>query len=304
MATAATSRPRVGFVGLGIMGQPMARNALKAGFPVTVTNRTLAKADPLKTEGATVVKTPREVAQRSDIVVTMVTSSPEVEAVTFGPDGIADGVHDGLLVIDMSSISPVATRAFAERAEEKGFRTLDAPVSGGEIGAVEARLSIMVGGADADVERARPLFEALGKTIVHIGGHGAGQACKLANQIAVAINNLGVSEALVFAAAMGIDLERTRQVIAGGAGSSWAMQNYAPKMLAGDFRPGFMVDHQQKDLRNVLDSAYASHLSLPGTSLAHALYNALQHDGGGREGNLAIIKVIEKLSGIEARVRS
>jgi len=303
MVTGAT-KPRIGFVGLGIMGRPMALNALKAGFPVTVTNRTLGKADPLRAEGATVVKTPREVAQHSDIVVTMVTSSPEVEAVTFGPDGIADGAHDGLLVIDMSSISPVATRGFAERAEEKGFTTLDAPVSGGEIGAIEARLSIMVGGDPDDVERARPLFEALGKTIVHIGGHGAGQACKLANQIAVAINNLGVSEALVFAAAMGIDLERTRQVIAGGAGSSWAMQNYAPKMLAGDFKPGFMVDHQQKDLRNVLDAAYSEHLSLPGTTLAHALYNALQHDGGGREGNLAIIKVIERLSGIEARIRS
>ena len=304
MATAPTSKPRVGFVGLGIMGQPMARNALKAGFPVTVTNRTLSRAEPLRADGASVVETPREVAQRSDIVVTMVTSSPDVEQVTFGPDGIADGVHEELLAIDMSSISPVATRAFAERAAERGFRTVDAPVSGGEIGAVEARLSIMVGGDDADEARARPLFEALGKTIVHIGGHGAGQACKLANQIAVAINNLGVSEALVFAAAMGIDLERTQQVIAGGAGSSWAMQNYAPKMLAGDFKPGFMVDHQQKDLRNVLDSAFSAHLALPATSLAHALYNALQREGGGREGNLAIIKVIEKLSGIEARSRS
>ena len=304
MATAPTSKPRVGFVGLGMMGQPMARNALKAGFPVTVTNRTLSRAEPLRADGASVVKTPREVAQRSDIVVTMVTSSPDVEQVTFGPDGIADGVHEELLAIDMSSISPVATRAFAERAAERGFRTVDAPVSGGEIGAVEARLSIMVGGDDADVARARPLFEALGKTIVHIGGHGAGQACKLANQIAVAINNLGVSEALVFAAAMGIDLERTQQVIAGGAGSSWAMQNYAPKMLAGDFKPGFMVDHQQKDLRNVLAAADTANVSLPGTSLAHALYNALQRDGGGREGNLAIIKVIERLSGIEARVRS
>ena len=304
MATAPTNRPRVGFVGLGIMGLPMARNAVKAGFPVTITNRTLAKGDALKAEGAAVVQTPREVAQRSDIVVTMVTNAPEVEAVTFGPDGIAEGAHDGLLVVDMSSISPVASRAFAERAEEKGFKTLDAPVSGGELGAIEARLSIMIGGDAEDVERARPLFEALGKTIVHIGGHGAGQACKLANQIAVAMNNLGVSEALVFAAAMGIDLERTRQVIAGGAGSSWAMQNYAPKMLAGDFKPGFMVDHQQKDLRNVLDAAYSAHLSLPGTSLAHALFSALQAEGKGREGNLAIIKVIERLSGIEARVKS
>src|SRR5438105_8286763 len=303
-AMAGPTKSRVGFVGLGIMGQPMAGNARKAGFPVTVTNRTLARADPLKAEGATVVQTPREVAERSDIVVTMVTNAPDVEAVTFGPDGIAGGAHPGLLVVDMSSISPAASRDFAERAKAKGFATLDAPVSGGEIGAIEARLSIMVGGDAADVERARPLFEALGKTIVHIGGHGAGQACKLANQIAVAINNLGVSEALVFAAAMGIDLERTRQVIAGGAGSSWAMQNYAPKMLAGDFKPGFMVDHQQKDLRNVLDSAFSAHLALPATSLAHALYNALQREGGGREGNLAIIKVIEKLSGIEARSRS
>jgi 3-hydroxyisobutyrate dehydrogenase len=302
MATDRTSR--VGFVGLGIMGLPMARNARAAGFPVTVTNRTLARAEPLRALGVDIVATPREVAERSDLVVTMVTSSPDVEAVTFGPDGIAAGAHPDLLVIDMSSISPVATRAFAERAAAAGFRTLDAPVSGGELGAIEARLSIMIGGDAADVERARPLFEALGKTIVHIGDHGAGQACKLANQIAVAINNLGVSEALVFAAAMGIDVERTRQVIAGGAGSSWAMQNYAPKMLAGDFRPGFMVDHQQKDLRNVLDAAYAAHLALPGTALAHALYTALQQDGGGREGNLALIKVIERLAGIEARVKA
>ena len=296
---------RIGFVGMGIMGTPMARNAIKAGFAVTVTNRTASRADALAKDGATVVRTPREVAQRSDIVVTMVTSSPDVETVTFGPDGIASGAHDGLLVVDMSTISPAATRDFAERAarNKPPFHTLDAPVSGGEIGAIEARLAIMIGGEDADTKRAMPLFEALGKTIVHIGDHGSGQACKLANQVAVAINNLGVSEALVFAASQGIDLERTRQVIAGGAGSSWAMQNYAPKMLAGDFRPGFMVDLQQKDLRLVLDNAFGDHISLPGTALAHELYNALQRDGGGREGNHALIKAIERLSGIEARIR-
>jgi len=297
---------RVGFVGTGIMGAPMARNALKAGFAVTVANRTPARAEPLAKDGATVVKTPREVAARSDIVVTMVPNTPDVEAAVFGPDGVAAGARDGLLLIDMSTISPAATRAFAERAAKNRppFRTLDAPVSGGEIGAIEARLSIMIGGGDADVKRALPLFEALGKTIVHIGDHGAGQACKLANQIAVAINNLGVSEALVFAASQGIDLEKTRQVIAGGAGSSWAMHNYAPKMLAGDFRPGFMIDLQQKDLRIVLDNASADHISVPGAALVHELYNALQRDGGGREGNHALIKVIEKLSGIEARARS
>ena len=297
---------RVGFVGTGIMGAPMARNALKAGFAVTVTNRTLARAEAVAKDGATVVKTPREVAERSDIVVTMVPNTPHVEDATFGPDGVAAGAREGLLLIDMSTISPSATRDFAERAAKNKppFRTLDAPVSGGELGAIEARLSIMIGGDAADVKRAMPLFEALGKTIVHIGDHGAGQACKLANQIAVALNNLGVSEALVFAASQGIDLEKTRQVIAGGAGSSWAMQNYAPKMLAGDFRPGFMVDLQQKDLRLVLDNAFADHISLPGAALVHELYNALQRDGGGREGNLALIKVIERLSGIEARVRS
>ena len=294
---------RVGFVGLGIMGAPMARNAIKAGFPVTVTNRTLVRAKPLEELGATVARTPREVAERSDLVVTMVTSSPDVEAVTFGPDGIAAGAHPGLLAIDMSTISPTTSREIAKRAaaNRPPFQTLDAPVSGGEVGAIEARLAIMVGGEEADVKRTMPLFEALGKTIVHIGDHGAGQACKLANQIAVAINNLGVSEALVFAKAQGIDLERTRQVIAGGAGSSWAMQNYAPKMLAGDFRPGFMVDLQQKDLRLVLDNAYGDHVSLPGTALVHALYTALQKDGGGREGNHALLKVIERLSGLEAR---
>jgi 3-hydroxyisobutyrate dehydrogenase len=297
---------RVGFVGTGIMGAPMARNALKAGFTVTVTNRTPARAEPLAKDGATVVKTPREVAQRSDVVVTMVPNTPDVENAVFGADGVAAGARDGLLLIDMSTISPAATREFAARAAKNRppFRTLDAPVSGGEIGAIEARLSIMIGGDATDVKRAMPLFEALGKTIVHIGDHGAGQACKLANQIAVAINNLGVAEALVFAASQGIDLEKTRQVIAGGAGSSWAMQNYAPKMLIGDFRPGFMIDLQQKDLRIVLDNAFADHISVPGASLVHELYNALQKDGGGREGNHALIKVIERLSKIEARVRS
>jgi 3-hydroxyisobutyrate dehydrogenase len=297
---------RVGFVGTGIMGAPMARNALRAGFPVTVTNRTLARAEPLAKDGATVVRTPREVAAASDIVVTMVVDSPDVEAVLFGKDGIAAGAHEGLLAIDMSTISPVRTKEFAARAARNSppFRTLDAPVSGGEIGAIEARLSIMIGGDAADVARARPLFEALGKTIVHVGDHGAGQATKLANQIAVAINNLGVAEALVFAASQGIDLEKVRQVIAGGAGMSWAMANYAPKMLAGDFRPGFMVDLQQKDLRLVLGDADAAHLSLPGASLAHELYNALQAAGEGRDGNHALIKVIERLSGVEARVKS
>ncbi len=295
---------RLGFVGLGIMGLPMARNLLRAGFPLAVTNRTIARAEPLRAEGAAVCPSPKEVAARSDVVITMVTSSPDVEAVTFGKDGIADGAHDGLLAIDMSTISPDMTRDLATRAGERGFRTVDAPVSGGEIGAIEARLSIMVGGEDADVQRALPILRALGKTIVHMGPHGAGQATKLANQIAVALNNLGVSEALVFAAAQGLDVAKAREVIAGGAGSSWAMVNYAPKILAGDFAPGFMVDLQQKDLRLALDAAYGTRTPLPGTSLAHELYTVLQQAGEGRDGNHALIKVIERLAGKEARATS
>ncbi|MBI4345419.1 MAG: NAD(P)-dependent oxidoreductase [Elusimicrobia bacterium] len=297
-------RERVGVIGLGIMGKPMARNLLKAGVPVTVWNRTRAKAEELGKEGAAVAATPKALAERSDIVITMVTNSPDVEHVLFGADGALHGARTDQLFIDMSTISPVVTRSIAERCAAHGVHTLDAPVSGGEIGAIEARLSIMVGGDAAEVERGMPLFQAMGKTIVHVGPHGAGQVVKLANQIAVAINNLGVSEALVFAAAHSIDLERTRQVIAAGAGSSWAMQNYAPKILAGDFGPGFMVDLQQKDLRLVLEAGFERHLGLPGTALAHELYNTLQRDGGGREGNLALIKAIEQLAGVDARQKS
>ena len=292
---------RIGFIGLGIMGTPMARNLLKAGFPLTVWNRTRSKANALAKDGASMASTPRDLARGADVLVVMVTNSPDVEAVLFGSDGAFEGARSGQLWIDMSTISPDVERRVAERAAAKGVRTLDAPVSGGEIGAIEARLSIMVGGDAADVDRAMPVFNALGKTIVHVGPHGAGQVVKLANQIAVVLNNLGMSEALVFAAAHGIDLEKTRAVIAGGAGSSWAMHNYAPKILAGDFRPGFMIDLQQKDLRLVLEAAFAKHLALPGTALAHELYSALQRDGGGREGNHALVKAIEQLSGVVAR---
>jgi 3-hydroxyisobutyrate dehydrogenase len=295
---------RVGVVGLGIMGLPMARNLLKAGFPVSVTNRTASRAETLRAEGATICSSPKEVAARSEVVITMVTDSPDVEAVTFGPDGIADGSHGGLLAIDMSTISPGVARSIATRGAERGFHTLDAPVSGGELGAVEARLTIMIGGESSDIERAMPIFRALGKTIVHMGPHGSGQATKLANQIAVALNNLGVSESLVFAAAQGLDPAKVREVIASGAGGSWAMVNYAPKILAGDFSPGFMVDLQQKDLRLVLDAAFATHTPLPGTGLTHALYTALQQAGGGREGNHALIKAIERIAGVVARAKA
>ena len=292
---------RVGIIGLGIMGAPMARNLLRAGFALRVWNRTPARAEALRAEGAQIAASPAALAAASDIVITMVTSSPDVEALLFGPGGVLEGARPGLLCIDMSTISPEVAVSIAERAAALGVRALDAPVSGGEAGAINAALSIMIGGDSADAERALPVFQALGKTIVHVGPHGAGQVVKLANQIAVVLNNLGVSEALVFAAAHGADLEKARQVIAGGAGSSWAMHNYAPKILAGDFRPGFRVDLQQKDLRLVLDAAYGRKVSLPATALAHELYTALQRDGRGEEGNHAIVRVIEALAGVEAR---
>jgi 3-hydroxyisobutyrate dehydrogenase len=292
---------RIGFIGLGTMGAPMARNLLRAGFPLTVFNRTESKSESLRAAGASVGRSPQEVTERSDVIITIVRDTPDVEAVWFGEGGIAGASHPGLVAIDMSTISPDATRSFAERARSAGFSAIDAPVSGGPTGAESASLSIMIGGDESDVARAMPIFQALGKTIIHVGGHGAGQVCKLANQICVVLNNLGTSEALVFAARQGIDLEKTRQVISAGAGSSWSMQNSAPKMLVGDFRPGFSIDLQQKDLRLVLDEAYSSHVSLPGASLVHSLYNALQAEGRGAESTLALITVLERLAGVSAR---
>ena len=292
---------RVGVIGMGIMGSPMARNLLKAGFEVHVWNRTAARAEALVADGAQVAASPADLGSKVDVVITMVTSSPEVETVLFGRNGAMEKARPGMLVIDMSTISPDVTKSLAERAAAKGVGYLDAPVSGGEVGAMNGTLSIMIGGEAASVERALPLFQAMGKTIIHVGPTGAGQVVKLANQISVSLNNLGVAEALVFAAAHGADLEKTRQVIAGGAGSSWAMHNYAPKILKGDFAPGFLVDLQQKDLRLVLEAAYESKLSLPGTGLVHELYISQQKAGGGREGNLSLIKVIERLCGVEAR---
>lgn len=292
---------RIGFIGLGVMGLPMARNLMKAGFRLTVADIVPDRAALLGAAGAAVAGTASEVATRSDIVISMVPNSPDVEAVYFGPHGIADSVRAGMLAIDMSTIAPAVARRVAQRSARIGLATLDAPVTGGELGAIQGTLTVMIGGERSDVDRATPLFTAMAKAAVHIGPHGAGQTCKLANQIAVAVNNLAASEALVFAASQRIDLEKVREVLASGSGSSWAMKTFAPKMLARDFRPGFTIDLQQKDLRLVLDTAFDAHVSLPGTALTHQLYSALQQDGGGREAHIALIKAIERLSGIEAR---
>ncbi len=297
------NKPRVGFIGLGIMGEPMARNLLKQGFPLTVYNRTRQKAEVLRAEGADVADSPRELASRAEIIITIVSDTPDVLSVVLGPNGLMEGVQAGSIVIDMSTISPQITRDIASALKPKGVQMLDAPVSGGQKGAIEGTLSIMVGGDSDALERARPVLLAMGKTITHIGPNGMGQVCKLANQIAVGLHNLAVSESLLYAAKAGADPERVLQALQGGAANSWAFQNLAPKILLRDFSPGFMVKLQQKDLRLVLDAARELKVPLPGTALTHQLYQAVETRGGGDDGNHALIQSLEALAAIEVKTK-
>ena len=288
----------VGYVGLGIMGMGMARNLLKAGFPLSVWNRTASKAEALAAEGATARATPAEVAANSDIIIICVSDTPDVEAVLLGDNGIIHGVKTGSLVIDCSTISPQATQAMAEKLAAKGVQMLDAPVSGGSEGAAKGTLSIMVGGAAEDFERAMPVFKAMGKTITHVGGTGAGQTVKLVNQVLVVGNCLAMCEALLLAQAGGVDLKKTYDAISQGAAGSWMFTNRAPQIINRDWRPGFMVSLQQKDLRLVLEAADQLGVPLPGTSLIFNLYRTIENKLG-QEGNHALVKALEHLSGIE-----
>ena len=290
---------RVGFIGLGIMGRGMSRNLLKAGFPLTVWNRTASRADELVAEGAAAAASPAEVAARSDIIIICVSDTPDVEQVVLGERGVIEGAAAGALVVDMSTISPQATQAIAAKLGERGVRMLDAPMSGGSEGAARGTLSIMVGGDAADVERATPVFEAMGKTITHVGGSGAGQTVKLVNQILVVGNMLAAAEALLFAQAGGVDLQKALAAVAGGAAGSWMLSNRGPQVLARDWRPGFTIDLQQKDVRLVLSAADQLGVPLPGTALIFQLYRTLQAQGLGAEGNHALVKALEHLAGFE-----
>lgn len=292
---------RIGFIGLGIMGKPMARNLMTAGYPLTVWNRSRPGIDELAGEGASPASDPREVARQSDVVITMVTDSPDVEEVALGTQGIIEGGRPGLVHIDMSTISPAITGRIASRLAEEGIEMLDAPVSGGDTGAKAGTLSIMVGGKEETFRRCRPVFEALGRTIVHCGPNGAGQTVKLCNQIVVALNNLAMCEALVFAAKAGVDTRRMLEAVGAGAASSWALLNLAPRILDRDFRPGFKVAHQQKDLRLALEAAGQQASPLPGTSLVHQLFAAVEAEGLGAEGTQALVMTLEKLAGVEVR---
>ena len=248
MTTAIT---RVGLVGLGIMGRPMAKNLIKAGFEVTVHSRTEARVEELRQLGAHAGTSPADVASRSELIITMVPDSADVEQVATGPGGVFEGAHPGLIVVDMSTISPTVTRRLAQEAAARGGSWLDAPVSGGEAGAIAGTLTIMVGGEAAAFERALPVLQAMGKRVTHIGPSGHGQTAKLCNQVLVAINLLAASEALVFGAKAGLDVDKLHAALSGGAGNSWAFEVLGRKMINRDFAPAFKVRLQQKDLRLV-----------------------------------------------------
>lgn len=292
---------RIGFIGLGIMGEPMCRNLMKAGYTCTVNTRTRSRAERLLSEGAVWSDTPKDTAVQSDVIITIVTDTPDVEKVILGENGIIEGIRPGSVVIDMSTISPSATRTMAAALEEKGADMLDAPVSGGDTGAIAGTLSIMVGGKQDAFDRCLPVFEAMGKSINLIGDHGAGQMTKLCNQVAVAVANLAMAEALVLAARAGLDMEKMLAAISGGAAGSWQLSNLAPRIIKRDFDPGFMVKLQQKDLRLVLGAASELGLGLPGASLAHQLFNAVEAAGEGDEGTQALVKSLERMSGVEVR---
>ncbi|MBK8795812.1 MAG: NAD(P)-dependent oxidoreductase [Anaerolineales bacterium] len=268
---------RLGFIGLGIMGQGMAANLLNAGFPLTVWNRTVTRMQDLVGQGAHAGASPADVAERSDIVVICVNDTADVQEVVLGEHGVIHGARSGALVIDCSTISPQATRDMALALSEVGIFMLDAPVSGGSEGAAKGALSIMVGGEREQFERALPLFQAMGKTITHIGGHGAGQTAKLVNQVLVVGNCIAMCEALLFAQAGGVDLQKTYNAISQGAAGSWMFTNRAPQIMQRDWRPGFTIDLQQKDLRLVLEAADDLGVPLPVTSLVFQLYRTLQN---------------------------
>lgn len=289
----------VGFIGLGIMGRGMAHNLLKAGFDLTVWNRTASKAEPLAAAGAEVASDPAALAARCGVIVICVSDTPDVEAVLFGKNGVAEGIGAGSLVIDCSTISPIKTRTFAEALAGRGAHMLDAPVSGGSEGAAKGTLSIMVGGQAGLVERAMPILQAMGKNITHVGENGAGQMVKLVNQILVAHSMMALGEAFLFAQAGGLDLEKTLRAVEGGAAGSWTLSNRGPQVIARDWRPGFMIDLQQKDLRLILEAADQMGVPVLGCNTAFSLYRVLQNRGLGTEGNHALVKALEFLSGTQ-----
>ncbi len=296
MAGAAITR--VGYIGMGIMGAAMAANLRKAGYELIVWNRTKAKCEALKQQGATVAASPAEVAAKgAQVIFTNVTDTPDVEAVLLGEDGVAGSAKAGAIVVDNSTINPVATKAIAARLAERGIIFFDAPVSGGDVGARNATLSIMVGGPAEHFATIEPLLKAMGKSVTLLGEAGLGQTCKACNQIAVSLSLLGTCEALALAQQSGLDLDKMIQVVSAGAGGSWQLANLGPKIAQGNFNPGFMIDLVLKDLNIVLNTGRELKLPLAGLALAETYFRAVQANGGGKLGTQAMAQVVEKLGG-------
>jgi 2-hydroxy-3-oxopropionate reductase len=287
---------RVGFIGLGIMGKPMARNLMDAGYELTVYNRSPEKAEELGEGGATVATSPKEVAQQSDITITMLPDSPDVRNVVAGEEGVLEGIREGALLVDMSTISPVVTEELAEAVREKGASMLDAPVSGGDVGAIEGTLSIMVGGEEADFERAKPLFDAMGKTVTHVGPTGAGQVTKAANQVVVALTIEAVSEALVLGSAGGVTPEKILDVLGGGLAGNKVMEVKREKFLSHTFDPGFRSELHHKDLGIALAAGREYGVVLPVTAIVDQMLLSMRKKGWGGEDHSALLRVIEDLS--------
>lgn len=290
---------RVGYIGLGLMGKSMARNILKAGFPLVVHNRSRAAVDELIAEGATSANSPKELAEQVDLVFTNLPDSPDVEKVTLGKNGIITGARKGLIVVDNSTIKPASARMIAEKLKEKGVFSLDAPVSGGDIGAKNATLTIMVGGAAEALEKAMPVFLAIGKTITHVGDAGAGQVAKAANQIMVAAQMVAMGELLVFSKKAGVDPRKVVDAIKAGAAQCWALDIKPPRLFEGNRSPGFKSYMQLKDMKIVLDTAQEYGVPISATEENTKFYQMMIEQGMGELDNSAVVGVIEKLAGVE-----
>ncbi|MEX0331534.1 MAG: NAD(P)-dependent oxidoreductase [Puniceicoccaceae bacterium] len=286
-------KPVVGFIGTGVMGRSMAGHIIQAGYPLLVHTRTRSKAEELIDQGALWHDSPATLAAAADVIITIVGFPSDVEEIYLGQGGIVPHARPGTLLIDMTTSSPALARTIHDQAGEKGIGTLDAPVSGGDIGAREARLSIMVGGTKEDFDKALPLFRQMGSNIVWQGPAGSGQHTKMANQIAIAAGMLGVCEALAYTARSGLDPETVLQSISGGAAGSWSLSNLGPRMIKGDFAPGFYVKHFLKDMGIARESAHAAGIQTPGLDLAHEMYSKLAADGGGELGTQGLFRLYQ-----------
>jgi 3-hydroxyisobutyrate dehydrogenase len=299
LASLAPDSTRLAWIGTGVMGRSMCGHLLAGGYSIVVYSRTRERADELCASGATWAPSPSAAASGADVVFTMVGFPSDVREVILGEEGVLSALRPGGMVVDMTTSEPLLAREIYEAARARDVESVDAPVSGGDVGARNAALSIMVGGDEAAVERVRPLFELMGKTIVHQGPAGAGQHTKMVNQTLIATGMIGVCEALLYAQKAGLDPETVLQSVSGGAAGSWSLANYAPRMLKGDFAPGFLVEHFVKDMEIALAEARRMNLALPGLALAHELYLALRAQGDGRCGTQALIRALARLSAID-----